>query len=112
MIHCISSSSKVTLDLRGIKNYCQYQKRFIVNNYPQSALLTSPVACAKSCQAFGVIVNALVGQEDFYLRELVRYIHLNPLRAGIVSDFNRLNTYKYGGHDLLMGKESWREGWG
>ena len=48
--------------------------------------------------------KSIVCQEDIYLRELVRYIHLNPLRAGIVSDFNGLNTYKYGGHAVLMGK--------
>ena len=39
--------------------------------------------------------KSIICQEDVYLRELVRYIHLNPLRAGIVSDFNRLNSYKY-----------------
>jgi REP element-mobilizing transposase RayT len=48
----------------------------------------------------------IVCQEEVYLRELVRYIHLNPLRAGIVSDFNRLKTYKYGGHAVLMGKRT------
>ena len=41
--------------------------------------------------------KSIICQEDVYLRELVRYIHLNPLRAGIVSDFNRLNSYKYCG---------------
>jgi REP element-mobilizing transposase RayT len=48
--------------------------------------------------------KSIVCQEDVYLRELVRYIHLNPLRAGIVYDLNRLNTYKYGGQAVLMGK--------
>ncbi|MEA3361208.1 MAG: hypothetical protein U9R17_17625 [Thermodesulfobacteriota bacterium] len=50
--------------------------------------------------------KSIVCQEDLYLRELVRYIHLNPLRAGIVSDLNRLSTYKYDGHAVLMGKRS------
>ena len=36
--------------------------------------------------------------------ELVRYIHLNPLRAGIVEDMKRLDKYPYGGHSVLMGK--------
>jgi putative transposase len=48
--------------------------------------------------------KSIVCQEDSYLRELVRYIHLNPLRANIVSDMNRLSTYKYCGHSGLMGK--------
>jgi len=36
--------------------------------------------------------------------ELVRYIHLNPLRAGIVKGLKGLNTYPYCGHYALMGK--------
>jgi len=35
---------------------------------------------------------------------LVRYIHLNPLRAGIVPDLRRLNGYRYCGHGALLGK--------
>ena len=31
-------------------------------------------------------------QVDAYLRELVRYLHLNPLRAKIVSGLSELNT--------------------
>ena len=48
--------------------------------------------------------KSIVCQEEIYLRELVRYIHLNPLRAGIVSDLNHLSRYKYCGHAVLMGK--------
>ena len=36
--------------------------------------------------------------------ELVRYIHLNPLRAGLVADYNSLKGFVYGGHCALMGK--------
>jgi putative transposase len=35
---------------------------------------------------------------------LVRYIHLNPLRAGIVKELRALDTYPYCGHRALMGK--------
>jgi hypothetical protein len=35
---------------------------------------------------------------------LVRYIHLNPLRAGIVPNLGKLNGYKYCGHSALMGR--------
>ena len=48
--------------------------------------------------------KSIICQEDAYLKELVRYIHLNPLRAGIVSDLSHLNRYKYCGHTVLMGK--------
>jgi hypothetical protein len=41
-----------------------------------------------------------------YFRELIRYIHLNPLRAKIVSDIKELNKYPYSGHSALMGKKN------
>ena len=34
--------------------------------------------------------------------ELVRYIHLNPLRAGLVKGLHGLETYPYCGHGVLM----------
>jgi len=49
--------------------------------------------------------KSIVCQEDVYLRELVRYIHLNPVRAGIVSTLAELNRYAYCGHSVLMGKK-------
>jgi putative transposase len=44
-------------------------------------------------------------QEDAYLLELLRYIHLNPLRAKVVKDLKELERYPYSGHKILMGKE-------
>ena len=43
-------------------------------------------------------------QEDAYLLELVRYIHLNPLRANVVRDLKALGRYEWGGHSVLMGQ--------
>jgi len=48
--------------------------------------------------------KSIVCQEDAYLLELVRYIHLNPMRAGILHNFNELNHYVYSGHCALMGR--------
>ena len=45
-------------------------------------------------------------QEDSYLLELVRYIHLNPLRAGVVKDLRALNKYPYCGHSCILGKKA------
>lgn len=42
-------------------------------------------------------------QEVVYLKELVRYIHLNPVRAGLVPDIQALDRYPYCGHSALMG---------
>lgn len=50
--------------------------------------------------------KSILCQEDPYLRELVRYIHLNPLRARIVPDFKSLKSYSYSGHSALMGKKT------
>lgn len=35
--------------------------------------------------------RSVLCQEDTYLTELVRYIHLNPLRAGLVADLDALD---------------------
>ncbi|UCF94718.1 MAG: transposase [Desulfobacterales bacterium] len=54
--------------------------------------------------------KSILCQEDSYLLELVRYIHLNPLRAKLVEDMKGLGNYPYGGHSALMGKTtvSWQ----
>lgn len=39
-----------------------------------------------------------------YLLELVRYIHLNPLRGKLVEGLDELDRYPYAGHSALMGK--------
>jgi len=48
--------------------------------------------------------KSIVCQEEIYLRELVRYIHLNPIRARIVHSLPELNRYAYSGHSTLMGR--------
>jgi putative transposase len=48
--------------------------------------------------------KSILCEEDSYLLELVRYIHLNPIRAGIVRDVKALKTYPFTGHSPLMGK--------
>ena len=62
-------------------------------------------------QLFQNRYKSIICQEDVYLKELVRYIHLNPLRAKIVSDISELNTYAYCGHSVIMDKKkrSWQD---
>jgi putative transposase len=48
--------------------------------------------------------KSILCEEDPYLLELVRYIHLNPLRAGMVKDFISLDSYPYSGHSTIMGR--------
>jgi hypothetical protein len=41
-----------------------------------------------------------------YLLELVRYIHLNAIQAGLVKDMEELDRYRWSGHSAIMGAES------
>ena len=47
--------------------------------------------------------KSILCQEDNYLLELVRYIHLNPLRAKQVVSLKELDRYPYSGHSVLLG---------
>lgn len=47
--------------------------------------------------------KSIVCEEEPYLLELVRYIHLNPLRAGIVKSLEELDLYPWSGHATLVG---------
>ncbi len=55
--------------------------------------------------------KSIVCEEDPYFKELVRYIHLNPLRADMVDTMSRLNRYQWCGHSVLMGtrKNDWQD---
>jgi putative transposase len=55
--------------------------------------------------------KSILCEEDRYLRQLVAYIHLNPLRAKIVEGLSALNIYPFTGHSALMGQSAreWQE---
>jgi hypothetical protein len=48
--------------------------------------------------------KSILCEEETYLLALVRYIHLNPLRAGAVQNIEALRGYPRSGHSALMGK--------
>jgi REP element-mobilizing transposase RayT len=48
--------------------------------------------------------KSIVTQDQNYFLELLRYIHLNPVRAGICPDLAALEKYPWSGHGVLMGK--------
>lgn len=50
--------------------------------------------------------KSIVCEEDAYLLELIRYIHLNGVRAGLVKTMKELDRYRWSGHSVLMGYES------
>jgi len=47
--------------------------------------------------------KSLVVEEEPYLLELVRYLHLNPVRATVLSDLRTLDRYPWTGHSALLG---------
>lgn len=50
--------------------------------------------------------KSIVCEEEPYLLELVRYIHLNPLRANLVENMEALERYPWTGHATMMGHNS------
>lgn len=47
--------------------------------------------------------KSILCEEEPYFLELIRYIHLNPLRAGLVADLDGLGSYPWSGHAALLG---------
>jgi putative transposase len=45
--------------------------------------------------------KSILCQEDTYLLELIRYVHLNPIRIRAVRDIKGLDKYPYTGHSAL-----------
>jgi putative transposase len=48
--------------------------------------------------------KSIICEDDPYLLELTRYIHLNPLRAGVVADLKGLRAYRWAGHSAIVGR--------
>ncbi|MEA3465882.1 MAG: transposase [Thermodesulfobacteriota bacterium] len=54
--------------------------------------------------------KSIVCDEECYFLELVRYIHLNPIRAGIIKTLEELRSYPWCGHAALVNRtyKSWQ----
>lgn len=50
--------------------------------------------------------KSIICEEDAYFAKLVAYIHLNPLKAGIVRTFEELERYPWSGHACIMKREA------
>ena len=55
--------------------------------------------------------KSIVCEEESYFDELVRYIHLNPLRAQRVTTLREWDRYAWCGHATLMGfqQHAWQD---
>ena len=52
--------------------------------------------------------KSIVCEGESYFTELVRYIHLNPLRVELVKDLKQLERYPYCGHGTILGTQTTR----
>ena len=54
--------------------------------------------------------KSIICEDDPYLKELVRYIHLNPYRVGFVKSLKELDQYMWCGHSVVLGriKREWQ----
>jgi hypothetical protein len=48
--------------------------------------------------------KSVICEENPYFLELVRYIHLNPMRAGIVKEIQELDKYPWTSHSAILGR--------
>ena len=55
--------------------------------------------------------KSILCDEEKYLLALVRYIHLNPVRAGIIRTLEELDRYRWSGHRAIVGgvKHPWMD---
>lgn len=55
--------------------------------------------------------KSVLCQEDAYFQELVRYIHLNPVRAKMVKGIDGLDDYSWSGHAAIIGahENKWQD---
>ena len=50
--------------------------------------------------------KSIATQDQYYLEELIRYIHLNPIRAGLCETITQLDRYPWSGHRRIMENEN------
>jgi len=55
--------------------------------------------------------KSILCQEEPYFLELVRYIHLNPMRAKMLTNLGSLDAYPWSGHSAILGRvrRKWQE---
>jgi REP element-mobilizing transposase RayT len=49
--------------------------------------------------------KSLASQDQGYIEEMIRYVHLNPVRAGVCKGLADLDKYKWTGHSVLLGNQ-------
>lgn len=83
----------------GPKGVSTFMRRFLTGY-----AITYNKRHARGGHLFQNRYKSIICEEDAYFKELIRYIHLNPLRAMLVKNIPGLDTYPWCGHSVLMGK--------
>jgi len=83
----------------GPRGLSQFMRRFLTGY-----AITYNLRHRRHGHLFQNRYKSIVCDEDTYFQELVRYIHLNPLRANLVKDLGHLDRYPWCGHAVLVGK--------
>lgn len=50
--------------------------------------------------------KSIATQDQNYVQEVIRYVHLNPLRSGTCKSLKELKYYQWCGHSVLMGTQA------
>ena len=96
---CLMPNHFHLLILRGKQPLAELMSRLMTGH-----AISFNIRHRRSGHLFQNRYKGILCDEEEYLRELVAYIHLNPLRAKLVHDFRELEKYKWCGHGALMGK--------
>jgi putative transposase len=83
----------------GPKGVSTFMRRFLTGY-----AITYNKRHGRSGHLFQNRYKSIICEENAYFQELVRYIHLNPLRAMLVKTLSGLERYPWCGHSVLMGK--------
>lgn len=92
-----------------------YHLLFRTSEYPLSKVMRWLNSCYaqhyndrydRSGYLFQGRYKSIASQDQKYLKELVRYIHLNPIRGGKCRSLKQLDRYDWSGHAVLMGNSS------
>ncbi|MBW2012166.1 MAG: transposase, partial [Deltaproteobacteria bacterium] len=75
----------------------------VVRRFMTGYAVTFNIRHRRSRHLFQNRYKSIVCEEDTYLLELTRYIHLNLLRAKLVKDLKDLDKYPWTGHSVLLG---------
>ncbi len=90
----------------GVQGLSTFMRRFLTGY-----AVTYNIRHRRYGHVFQNRYKSIVCDGDRYFTELVRYIHLNPLRVNLVQDMNALESYPYCGHGVVTGRHqaAWQD---